>query len=712
MVLTDYNRKKKIEVTTQNDSGTTQKKAQPILLVGGDDQTTGTGDIVIDFTNIAGPEDIAIYDQNGNLLDYEIESLDTTAETATIWAYNSWVRDDSVQAQIAYGNNSANTDRQNTTGAYVSSNSYLAWILDGSSSPVQDSSGNDRDGTVNNMSRASNNLFGSGSWRTTTGGDFDENILNSESPPDQDVAFEQWIYIDNLAKGTMLGYSHNFADDTGFSFRVRNTENLSLHFGDTIAPGEYNNYTVPTGEWVHFGGVVQTDGTVEVFADGTSLGSKNLSYRAPGSDRVGIQSGADLDADFEHTVVYNGTRSAEFFQASFDASPKAGQVYFSQQAAEPTGTTNTVVLNGSATSSLTSTGSLTTNILLNGSGTADLTGNGNLFTASLLNGSATANLAGTGNLEANILLNGSASSNLTASGNLTEGVVTRFVGSASSSLTASGDVTTATLLNGSATSTLTGQGDLSTKILLSGTSEAQLDATADLETNLLLNGSASADMTATGNLLRVTPLNGSATADLTASADLTKKALLAGTAESALNAGGKVTFFRSSELENFSIQELHKGGYENAKALLQELVDPADRFGDELFYDRDPRTKSSNFNGYPFVIIRDYSLTPVSKTVNGNVREWTVSIGLEAFSLDEGVEQFDLGDEVADQLTQFIFGETTNILGRDAGLTQPDMERNQRFVGVNKDQQPVSRREIVFTFNLHLSPEAGSGGDS
>jgi len=79
---------------------------------------TGNGDIVIDFSNVADAQDVAVYDQNGNLLDYEIESLDTSAETGVLWAYNSWVRDGTTQAQLAYGNNSANTDRQNVTGTW------------------------------------------------------------------------------------------------------------------------------------------------------------------------------------------------------------------------------------------------------------------------------------------------------------------------------------------------------------------------------------------------------------------------------------------------------------------------------------------------------------------------------------------------------------------------------------------------------------------
>jgi hypothetical protein len=75
--------------------------------------TDAGGDVFVDFTNISDAQDIALYDQKGNLLDYEVESLDTFNETGVLWAYNSWVRDGSEQAQLAYGKNTANTDRQN-----------------------------------------------------------------------------------------------------------------------------------------------------------------------------------------------------------------------------------------------------------------------------------------------------------------------------------------------------------------------------------------------------------------------------------------------------------------------------------------------------------------------------------------------------------------------------------------------------------------------
>lgn len=72
-----------------------------------DDTVTGTGSVGLDWTNISSESDIAVYDQNGNLLPYEIESFDATAETAVLWCWNSWVRDDTVQAQIVYGDGSA-----------------------------------------------------------------------------------------------------------------------------------------------------------------------------------------------------------------------------------------------------------------------------------------------------------------------------------------------------------------------------------------------------------------------------------------------------------------------------------------------------------------------------------------------------------------------------------------------------------------------------
>jgi len=127
------------------------------------DSTTGTGDIVIDFSNISDAQDIAVYDENGNLLDYEIESLDTAAETGVIWAYNSWVRDDTVQAQVAYGNNSANTDRQNVTATWPND----ARAVYHNPNDAIDSTNNNNDGAVTGTTKVSGQYADGGRFDNT-----------------------------------------------------------------------------------------------------------------------------------------------------------------------------------------------------------------------------------------------------------------------------------------------------------------------------------------------------------------------------------------------------------------------------------------------------------------------------------------------------------------------------------------------------------------
>src|SRR6056297_888275 len=104
MGITDFEKYKKLDV--RSVSGTpTISKAVPLKITSGDDSTTGTGEIVLDWTNIASEADIGIYDENDNLLDYYFESFDTTSgsEAAIIWVYRAWDQDGTTQLQIAYG---------------------------------------------------------------------------------------------------------------------------------------------------------------------------------------------------------------------------------------------------------------------------------------------------------------------------------------------------------------------------------------------------------------------------------------------------------------------------------------------------------------------------------------------------------------------------------------------------------------------------------
>jgi len=335
MPISDYNKKKPLEVSSTNDSGTTQDKAQPILVTGGDDSTTGTGDIVIDFTNIADEQDIAVYDENGNLLDYEIESLDTSAETGVIWAYDSWVRDDTVQAQVAYGDNSANTDRQNVTATWNNTGQNASRVYHQDPSDTESVSGN----SVTVTGTTSESLQFNGSKN------YDGSDDTAQHGPSVNFPFtvSMWLNPDNLT-GTFNNFvasGFNFGNDEGWIVKNDGDNGFQVFLGDqqNIIGDVLSNDTTAL---VHV--TVDSNGNIEVFEDNSSLGTasgSNSGFDSTVDTFWGSENGSKnyYDGGLDETKIHSEVKDSAWRQAEFDASPKAGQVYFSQQAAETVGTT-------------------------------------------------------------------------------------------------------------------------------------------------------------------------------------------------------------------------------------------------------------------------------------------------------------------------------------------------------------------------------------
>jgi len=311
-----------------------------------DDSKTGNGDIVIDFSNVSGAEDIAVYDQNGNLLDYEIESLDTTNKTGVLWAYNDWVRDGTTQAQLAYGNNSANTDRQNATGTWNHSgqNAVMVQQLNGN---VTDSTSNNNDGTVSGATSISTTFDGAYSFDGNGDSiDWSRDVLLDASLNEFTVAvWANWTGSTGDGEDDVLVSERTFGsgregwwffhnDDTSdiWSVTTNGTANiLKINFKNEMA--QYVG-TFDTTE-------------IEAFIDGTSQGtqatggqaSRSVAPTRIGAKGPGNHSGEERYWNGSVTDVrfYSDKKSASWIQADFDASPKAGQVFFSQQGAEGVG---------------------------------------------------------------------------------------------------------------------------------------------------------------------------------------------------------------------------------------------------------------------------------------------------------------------------------------------------------------------------------------
>lgn len=71
----------------------------PVFL---DSKTTATN-FVVDWNIINSEEDIAVFDENNNPLYFYIDIFSKEKTFASVFIYNDWVRDGTIQAQIAYG---------------------------------------------------------------------------------------------------------------------------------------------------------------------------------------------------------------------------------------------------------------------------------------------------------------------------------------------------------------------------------------------------------------------------------------------------------------------------------------------------------------------------------------------------------------------------------------------------------------------------------
>lgn len=380
MPIGDYKKNKPLDV--QSVSGTpTVSKAQPLILVDGDDSTTGTGDIVIDFANISDAQDIAVYDQNDNLLDYEIEELDTNNNTAVLWAYHSWVRDGTTQAKIAYGDNSANTDRQNVTGTWnnAGQNAEAVYHWDELSGQTIDSTNNDVDSTSTTGTQfdVSGDLNGArradGSDDEVEFGDGSGNLpsnIPSGSEARTLVNYFEW------ENDTGSQFTHLFnwgSSDTnngwGHIIEQNNSDLILFRFGGSsdqvltsISQGtKYHTVATFDGTDTSTGYV---DGVLENqdnSASGVDTKSSGFLMRAFGAlDDDGLFNSKYFNGVLDDTRIYSDEKSDAWQQADYDATPKAGQVFFSQQAAQGGGggtsfsetVTETTTMQDSITTSL------------------------------------------------------------------------------------------------------------------------------------------------------------------------------------------------------------------------------------------------------------------------------------------------------------------------------------------------------------------------
>lgn len=310
------------------------------------DNVEGTGDVVIDWTNISSESDIAVYDSNNDVLPYEVESFDSTSESAVIWVYGSWARDDTVQAQLAYGNGPSISESVSGSGSdpwNQGQNALTVQHLQDNPITGTDSSPNGNDGTVNNVSSVTGEFDGSGEFN---GSDSYVGDVVSNRSLDPELTHRVYFKTDSDHDGifTSIWSNNDSNENAGLQFGKISSGEVEVTVSDgTSGVATLTSTSISNNEWhqaviTHDGSggwTLYIDGD-QVATDGLNLSLTSDLYIGRGYHKADDSFFWPLDGSLDEVADFQDGKSAEWVQADYDSSPTGGQVFFSQQAAEDT----------------------------------------------------------------------------------------------------------------------------------------------------------------------------------------------------------------------------------------------------------------------------------------------------------------------------------------------------------------------------------------
>jgi hypothetical protein len=332
MSIHDFNKLKPLKVKSITNTPSVNK-AQPIYITSGDDSTTGTGVVVLDWSNINGVNDIAVYDQNGNLLNYQIEKLDTTNKTGLIWVYNSWIRDGTVQVKLAYG--AGPSDNQKSVDTWNSDNATVVYNYEntGTSDSI-----NDNNLTLNGATTTSG-IHGQGLQ-------FDGVDDSAEATASQDFHLGNggtivlWYKPTTGAQGNWNQLLHILDE-----LQIRTTDTSPLNILAQHKGHDQGNMThisttpMNNGEYylITFKFNSSENSILSIDSQSEDTNSFSSGYNFSSNSPI---FGRQRDSDrFFCTGIIDSYRFFKEFKynkwvtAEYDASSKAGQVFFSQESA-------------------------------------------------------------------------------------------------------------------------------------------------------------------------------------------------------------------------------------------------------------------------------------------------------------------------------------------------------------------------------------------
>lgn len=387
MPADSYSFSKSLEVTStgfnsNSRSNVSATEVYAVKIVSGSNSTTGTGDIEIDDSNVSSKNDIAITDSNDNTLDYYWEDFDTANGEYLAWVkISTLTRDDTVGLKVFFGNGSTDEAATEATVFDGAANLTSRYSLSESSGTTLDSTSNNNDststtGTVFNKSQE----FNGG-----RGFDGTDDVIEVGSHTDD---FETAGSLVALYESTSSSWGSGDnvyivgTNDPGFTtFNIRDRKSSGEdNFTAQVSDG---SSTTSNADVSHTG---YTEGNTQmiagVFEDSSGTGTLECHVYGPdggentGSDTVGYNNSAGTDfrmgaqesnsknnnCDLDEVRTYNVKIADARMDALWDMAPSAGQVLFSQQAAQSTTSTTIDTAN---TASAVSTSQTSTELVNN-----------------------------------------------------------------------------------------------------------------------------------------------------------------------------------------------------------------------------------------------------------------------------------------------------------------------------------------------------------
>lgn len=248
------------------------------------------GSLPSDFwSNVAADgSDLRVVNSAGDTAySFEIEEIDTTAETLTVFFDSQNLATGSdVEWRLYAGNGSATAPAEgDTLGKHNVWNSDHAAVYhmaeNPSSSNILDSTSNSRDMTPTNL--VSGDLV---SAQLGDGIDFESGNSEELSAGDvadigtDDIVVSAWVNYDSLTSGHIFGKGSFDESDAGFMLYQGGGDNPTMLVMDESG----NNYVarpsdnaLSTNTWFYMVGVADRDGNAEIYLDATSKDTVDIS---------------------------------------------------------------------------------------------------------------------------------------------------------------------------------------------------------------------------------------------------------------------------------------------------------------------------------------------------------------------------------------------------------------------------------------------------